>query len=57
VFVPPLPLDIDELKLTIAAAIKVTNRNMLERVRAELVYRLDICRVTNALHTVHLQGM
>jgi hypothetical protein len=32
VFVPPLPLDIDELKLRITTAIETTDRNMLERV-------------------------
>jgi hypothetical protein len=36
VFVPPLPLDIDELKLRITAAIETTDRNMLERVWDEL---------------------
>jgi hypothetical protein len=32
VFVPPLPQDIDELKLRIAAAIENLDRNMLERI-------------------------
>jgi hypothetical protein len=36
VFVPPLPLDIDELKLRITAAIETTDRNMLETVWDEL---------------------
>jgi hypothetical protein len=30
VFVPPLPLDTDELKCRITAAIETTDRNMLE---------------------------
>jgi hypothetical protein len=47
VFVPPLPLDIDKLKLRITAAIETTGRNMLERFRDELHYRLDICQITN----------
>jgi hypothetical protein len=42
-FVPPLPLDIDELTLRITAAIETTDRNVLERVWDELDYRLDIC--------------
>jgi hypothetical protein len=50
VFLQPQSLDIDELKLTIAKAIEKTDRNMLERVRDELHYRLDICRVTNEAH-------
>jgi hypothetical protein len=35
-FVPPLPLDIDELKLTITAVVETINRNILERVWDEL---------------------
>jgi hypothetical protein len=31
-FVPPLPLNTDELKLRITAAIETIDRNMLERV-------------------------
>jgi hypothetical protein len=56
-FVPPLPLDIDELKLTVTAAVEAIDRNMLESVWDELDYRLDICRVTNGAHIEHLQGM
>jgi hypothetical protein len=36
VFVPPLPLDIDELKMRITAAIETTDRNVLERVWDDL---------------------
>jgi hypothetical protein len=54
VFVPPLPLDIDELKLTVTAAIETIDRNMLEGVWDELDYRLDICQVMNGAHTEHL---
>jgi hypothetical protein len=39
---PPLLLDIDELKLTITTAIERVDRNMSERVWDELDYRLDI---------------
>jgi hypothetical protein len=38
--VPPLLLDIDELKLRITAVIETVYRNMLERVWDELDYRL-----------------
>jgi hypothetical protein len=57
-FVPPLPLeDIDELKLTITAAVETIHRNVLERLWDELDYRLDICRVMNGAHTEHLHDM
>jgi hypothetical protein len=36
VFVPPLPLDIDELKLRITSPIETIDRDMLERVWDEL---------------------
>jgi hypothetical protein len=52
VFVPPLLLDIDELKLTITAAIET-----IDRVWDELDYRLENCRVTNGAHIEHLHGM
>jgi hypothetical protein len=54
VFVPLLPLNIDELKLRITASIETIDRTMLERIWDELDYRLDICRVTNAAHIQHL---
>jgi hypothetical protein len=54
VFVPPLPLDIDELKLRITTAIKTIDRNMLERVWNGLDERLEICRVTNGARIDHL---
>jgi hypothetical protein len=57
VFVPPLPLDIDELKLRVTAAIETIGRNMLEREWDKLDYRLNICRVTNGVHIEHLQGI
>jgi hypothetical protein len=54
VFVPHLPLHIDELKLTITAAMETIDRNMLERAWNELDYRLDIYWATNGGHTEHL---
>jgi hypothetical protein len=50
VFVPPLLLDIDELKLRNNASIETTDRNTLERVWDELDNRLDICRDTHGAH-------
>jgi hypothetical protein len=54
VFVPPLPLDIDQWKLRITAFIKTIDRNMLGRLWDELDYRIDICWVTNGAHIEHL---
>jgi hypothetical protein len=54
VFVPPLPLDIDKLKLRVTAAIETLDSNMSEREWDGLDYRLDICRVTSGSHIEHL---
>jgi hypothetical protein len=53
VFVPPLPLDIDEVKLRITAGIATIYRNMLEREWDDVTYILDICRVTSGAHIQH----
>jgi hypothetical protein len=53
-FVPPLPLDIDELKLRITTAIEAIDRNTLERVWVESYYRLHISWVMNGAHIEHL---
>jgi hypothetical protein len=54
VFVPPLPLDIDELKLKITTGMETIDRNVLERVWDGVDYRLDISRATNGAHIEHL---
>jgi hypothetical protein len=48
--VPPLPLDIVDNKLRITLAIEAVERSMLERVRNELDYIPDMCRVTSLSH-------
>lgn len=54
VFVPPLPVDIDDLKQRITNALATVNREMLSRVWSEFDYRVDICRVANGAHIEHL---
>jgi len=49
VFLPPLPQDL--LRRRIIAAISEINRDMLQRVWAEMDYRLDVCRVAKDGHT------
>jgi hypothetical protein len=56
-FVPPLPLDTDELNLRTTAAFEKSDRNILERIRDELDYTLDICRIMNGAHCEHIQGI
>jgi hypothetical protein len=54
VYVPPVPISIDELKIRIRQAVETVTVDMLYRVWGELDYRLDICRVTRGAHIEHL---
>ena len=50
VYVPPLPKTLPELRERINTAVGNVTQDMLERVRREWEYRLDICRVTRGAH-------
>jgi len=54
VYVPPLPASIPELKVRIRIAIETITTDMLQSVWNELDYRVDVCRITNGIHTEHL---
>ena len=54
VFVPPLPANIEETKQRITAALETGIKDMLQRVRRELEYRLDVSRVIGGAHIEHL---
>ena len=47
--------DLADLKTRITAAMMNIDAPMLTRVRQELEYRIDVCRVTNGAHIEHLQ--
>ena len=49
VFVPPLPVSLNELKQRITTAVASVDEDMLRSVWTELDYRIDICRVTKVL--------
>ena len=55
VFVPPLPANIEEMKLKITAALETVTEDTLQRVWHELEYRLDVVRVTGGVHIEHLR--
>ena len=46
VYVPPLPATAGDLQERITAAVNSVTPDMLQRVRSELDYCIDICRVT-----------
>ena len=51
VFVPPMPLDLVELRQRIEHAVAgIDHQMLLVRVWQELDYRIDVCRVTNGGH-------
>ena len=54
VYVHPLPASIPELKVRIRTAIETITADMLQTVRNELDYRVDVCRITRGAHIEHL---
>jgi hypothetical protein len=54
VFVPPVPVTVDDLKQRITTATEGDDEDMLMRVWQVFDYRVDICRVTKGAHTEHL---
>ncbi|XP_068083439.1 uncharacterized protein [Anabrus simplex] len=54
VFVPPLLVDIQEVKQHIQAAFESITAAMLTRVWEEMDYRVDVCRVTQGAHIKRL---
>ena len=54
VFVPPLPVSLNELKQRITTAVASFDDDMLRSVWTELDYHIDIYRVTKGSHIEHL---
>ena len=54
VFVPPLPANLQDLRNRITAAVALVDRDMLTRVRNEMDYRIDVCRITKGGYIEHL---
>jgi hypothetical protein len=51
---PPLPRDLPQLRRRIVEAVAAVDRHVLQSVWQELVYRIEICRVTKGGHIEHL---
>ena len=54
VFVPPLPVSLNEPKQRITKAVASADEDMLRSVWTELDYSIDICRVTKGSSIEHL---
>ena len=54
VFVPQLPVSLNELKQRITTAVVGVDKDMLRSVWTELDCRIDICRVTKGSPIEHL---
>jgi hypothetical protein len=53
-FVPCLPCNLKEMKEVTVAAMSTIDVDMLQRVRDELDYRIDVCCVTCGAYSEHL---
>jgi hypothetical protein len=49
-----MPRDLPQLRQSIVERVAAIDSQMLQRVWQELVYRIDICRVTKGGHIEHL---
>jgi hypothetical protein len=54
VFVPPVPVTLDDLKQSITTATAGVDEDMLTRVWQEFDCRVDICRVPKGAHIEQL---
>jgi len=54
VYIPPLPASIPKLKVRIRTAIEALTADMLQTVRNELDYRVDVCKIKKGAHIEHL---
>jgi hypothetical protein len=54
VFIPPVPVTLDDLKQRITTATAGVDEDMLTRVWQGFDYRVDICRVTKGAYIEHL---
>jgi len=54
VFVPSLPVSLNELKQFITTAVASVDEDKLRSVWTELDYRIDICSLTKGSHIEHL---
>jgi hypothetical protein len=54
VFIPPLPVRLNELKQRITTAVASVDEDTLRSIWTELDYRIDICRVTKGSHIEYL---
>jgi hypothetical protein len=54
VFVPPLPVNLQDLRNRVTAAVARVDRDMLTRVWNEMDYSIDVCHITKCGHIEHL---
>jgi hypothetical protein len=50
VYVPPMPITLNNLKDRIRIATAKTDQPLLQNIWHEVGYRLDVCRATNGAH-------
>jgi hypothetical protein len=54
VYIPPMPVDLQELRDRIVNAIALVHVTFLGKLWVELEYRLDVCHITRGSNIEHL---
>jgi hypothetical protein len=54
VYIPPMPVDLQELRDRIVNATALIHVTFLGKLQVELEYRLDVCRITGGSNIEHL---
>jgi hypothetical protein len=54
VYIPPMPITLNNLKELMQTAIANTDQPLLQNVWHKVKYHLDVCRATNGAHGLHL---
>jgi hypothetical protein len=54
VYVPPLPANLEELKIRIKDSVNTLTPDMITKVWDEFDYRINVCRVVGGGHIEHL---
>jgi hypothetical protein len=54
VYVPPMPVDLQELRDRIINAIALVHVTFLDKLWVELEYRLDVCHITRGCNIEYL---
>jgi hypothetical protein len=55
VYIPPMPVELQEIRHRIVNSIAVLDANFLDKLWDQLEYHLDVCRITRGSHIEHFK--